>query len=111
MSQPEKCPFCGSRKIFPAQIIDTDGGRIGLTALRFPAIKKFPWWKFASAGNDDAFRYVSFDDPTACLGCGMPWAKYELAKTRQLVERHGSAEMKAALATPDDSGKSQAGSQ
>lgn len=107
MSQPAKCPFCGSRKIFPAQIFNPEGGSVGDPALRFPAIKQFPWWKYTDTGNDDAYRYVSFDAPTACLGCGMFWAKYDLAKTRRFAERHGSAEMKAALATPDDSDKSQ----
>jgi len=99
MSQPEKCPFCGSRKIFPAQFVTLEAG-VG-TLLRFPAIKQFPWWKFASGGNYDAFRDVGVNHPTACLECGMLWAKYDLPKALKLVERHGSPEIKSVLPTID----------
>ena len=76
--------------------------------LRFPAIKQFPRWKFASGGNEDAFRDVDFDRPTACLDCGKYWGKYNLARALTLVERHGSAEIKALLADSSEGPKPQA---
>src|SRR3974390_1841702 len=100
MPQPEKCPFCGGRPLFPAEFRKLeDAGRALLT---FHDIKPFPWWKFASAGNEDAWRDVDVDRPTACLSCGMVWAKYDVARARQLAELHGSSDMKAALRAPDD---------
>jgi len=100
VTQTENCPFCGSRSIFPAQFVTDEAG--AATLLRFPAIERFAWWKFASAGNEDAFRDVHVGHPNVCLGCGMLWAKYDLQRTCELVERHGSDEIKAALGIPDD---------
>jgi hypothetical protein len=98
MTQPARCPFCGSDKILAAQFF-SDGSAGAL--LRFDDIKQYPWWKFASANNEDFIRDVGVDDPTVCLACGMLWAKYNLAKTLRLVKRHGSPEMQAFVAAAD----------
>jgi hypothetical protein len=96
MTREAKCPFCGSRRSFPAQFV-AEGVSVSCPLLRFSAIEKFPWWKYAGLGDNDALRDVAVEHPTACLECGMLWAKYDLAKTLELVQRHGSPEIKATL--------------
>lgn len=99
MTPPDQCPFCGSRKLFPAQFIDAESAGSG---LRFPEVEQFPWWKFASAGNKDAIRDLAIDTATACLGCGKVWAQFDLKRALELVQRHGSPEMNAKLAAMDN---------
>lgn len=100
MAQPDKCPFCGSRKLFPAQFFSTDC--VEGSVVRFPEVPQFPWWKFASMGNKDAIREVGVSKATACLGCGQLWAGFNLQQTLELVRRHGSSEMNAKLEAMDD---------
>lgn len=95
MTPPDKCPFCGSHKLFPAQFVNE--GYSG-SPVHFPGVEQFPWWKFASEGNKDAWREVEVSKATACLGCGQLWAAFNLQQALELVQRHGTPEMKAKLA-------------
>ena len=98
MNPPDKCPFCGSRKLFPAQFIDAESAG---SWLRFPELKQFPWWQFSSFSKD-AIRDVRVETATACLGCGKVWAQFDLRRTLELVQRYGSPEMNAKLVAMDD---------
>jgi len=99
MTPPEKCPFCGSRKLFLSHFLD-EGGGVGSSWFRFPEIKQFSWWQFSSF-TKDAIRDVPVEKATACLGCGNLWARFDLPATLELVRRHGSPEMNAKLAAMD----------
>ncbi len=105
MSSPGTCPFCGSTKVIPAAFRVTDGNSAS-SYLHLPQIKEFPWWKYA---NQDLYdRQLSIQPPTACLACGMLWAKYDNAMALQLIERHGSPELKTMLAATETKAKPQA---
>jgi hypothetical protein len=99
MIPPDKCPFCGSRKLFPVHGLD-EGVGVGTAWFRFPEIKQFAWWQLSSFAKD-AIRDVPVQKATACLGCGNLWAQFDLQRTLELVRRHGSPEMNAKLATLD----------
>jgi hypothetical protein len=99
MTPPEKCPFCSSRKLFPAQFLD-EGVSAGSSWFRFPEIKQFSWWQFSSFSKD-AIRDLCVEKATACLGCGQLWTPFDLKRALELVQRYGSPEMNARLAAMD----------
>lgn len=69
--------------------------------MRFPEVKQFPWWQFASAANKDAIREVGVSEATACFGCGRLWTQFDLKRALELVQRYGSPEMNTKLAAMD----------
>jgi len=89
ISMPTACPFCRSNRIVTGELA---GGYDGNAAYILLAGVSISFWKQEIAGVVNAVGVEK--NVVLCLACGMAWAKADERKALNLIEGHGSEELK-----------------
>ncbi len=91
MVAPEKCPFCGARKVLAGRVLGREG-------YGFKPDDAKGGFVFTLRTN-----YAFAFGPTAryCAGCGMVWSKADAKDAAKFLERFASDALKSRLAALD----------
>jgi hypothetical protein len=91
MPNPDKCPFCGSFKTVPGQIISSEGAH-GFK----PDETQAPVFTFRSV-----FAFNLAKAATFCAACYMVWCKADSRDAHTFIQKFGTESLKKRLLTAD----------
>ena len=103
-----KCPNCGSNRVVSGKVSIGDHGR----GFEFLEIKKLGWLRYAPYNHGVGMSSDFFTSAKVCLDCGKGNALFTFSvdteKAVKKLNKWGTDEVKARLATGDKSGSDEA---